>query len=71
MSITEQAVIMDEVFDTDEMESPFGQRWGGELLQLRAEHWQALRQGKVLTVDVMNEYILFIKLDETPRNIDG
>jgi hypothetical protein len=53
------------------MESPFGQRWGGELLQLRAEHWQALRQGKVLTVDVMNEYILFIKLDETPRNIDG
>ncbi len=68
MSCEEQAVIVDAVFDTDEVESPFGKRYGGETLRLTSEQLQALRQGKVLAVDVMGEYVLFVQLAETPAH---
>ena len=66
MSCEEKAVIVDAVFDTDEVEAPFGKRYGAEMLKLTSGQLQALQQGKILAVDVQNEYVLFIKLAKTP-----
>ncbi len=65
MNSEEQSVIVDAIFDTDEVEAPFGKRYGSELLKLTTKHLQAMQQGKVLAVDMMGEYVLFIELAET------
>ena len=65
MNCEEQTVIVDSIFDTDEVEVPVGKRYGSELLKLTPEHLQAMQQGKVLAVDMMREYVLFIELAET------
>lgn len=42
----------------------FGKRYGQETLKLTPQHLQALQQGKLIAVDVQNEYVLFIELDK-------
>ena len=59
--------IVEDTFDPEETELPFGKRWGGELFRLSAEHLAALQAGKTLALDVMNEYVTFIAL-EKPAN---
>ena len=54
--------IVDQPFPVDEHETPFGQRWGGELLTLTAEHLAALQAGKTLALDVQGEYVTFPRL---------
>ena len=54
--------IVDQPFPVDEHETPFGQRWGGELLTLTAEHLAALQAGKTLALDVQGEYVTFLRL---------
>lgn len=67
MKSEEQAAIVDEMFDTEEVDSPFGKRYGSEKLVLTAEHLGALQQGKLLVVDVLGEYVLFVELDKSVR----
>jgi len=55
-------VIIDAPFDVEETEQPFGKRWGGEIMTLSKEHLAALQGGKVVAVDVMNEYVVFLRL---------
>ncbi len=54
--------IVDQPFSVDEHETPYGQRWGGELMTLTAEHLAALQAGKTLALDVQNEYVTFLRL---------
>jgi len=65
MKSDEQAVIIDAMFDTEEVDSPFGKRYGSEKLVLTSEHLQALQQGKLLVVDVLGEYVVFVEYGET------
>jgi hypothetical protein len=60
-------VIVDKPFNPETTEQPFGQRWGGEVFMLTAEHLAALHAGKAIALDVMNEYLTFVVL-EKPKN---
>lgn len=59
--------IVDDPFDPEETELPFGKRWGGEIFRLSAEHLAALQAGKTIALDVMHEYVTFIALEQ-PEN---
>ena len=59
--------IVDSTFNPEETELPFGKRWGGDIFRLSAEHLAALQGGKIIALDVMNEYVTFIRL-EKPEN---
>ena len=51
-----------EPFDASNgAETPFGHRWGGDVFTLAAEHITALHDGQALVLDVMNEYVVFLK----------
>jgi hypothetical protein len=54
-------VILDAPIDVEITESPFGKRYMGADVQLNAKHLEALKAGKTLAVDVMNEYVVFLK----------
>ncbi len=53
--------IVDTPFDTDGAETPFGQRWEGGTITLSAPHLAALKNGKMLALDVRDEYVAFLK----------
>lgn len=57
-------LIVDKPFDADGNETPFGPRWGGERFTLTPEHLAALQAGKTIAVDVMSEYVVFLKLGD-------
>ncbi|OFZ68917.1 MAG: hypothetical protein A2V79_03770 [Betaproteobacteria bacterium RBG_16_56_24] len=54
--------IVDAPFEVEETDQPFGKRWGGEIMTLAKEHLAALHEGKLVAVDVMNEYVVFLRL---------
>ncbi len=54
--------IVDAPFDVEETNRPFGKRWGGDVMTLTQEHLAALHEGKLVAVDVMNEYVVFLRL---------
>lgn len=54
--------IVDAPFEVEETDQPFGKRWGGEIMTLSKEHLAALQEGKLVAVDVMNEYVVFLRL---------
>lgn len=60
--------IVDAPFDVEETELPFGKRWGGEIMTLSKEHLAALQDGKTVAVDVMNEYVVFLRLQTKSEN---
>jgi len=56
--------IVDESFEaTDGVETPFGHRWGGDVFTLSSEHLEAMQSGQTLALDVMNEYVVFLKAE--------
>jgi hypothetical protein len=61
-------VIVDVPYDVEETEQPFGKRWGGEIMTLTKEHLVALQEGKLVAVDVMNEYVVFLRLQAEVTN---
>lgn len=63
--------IVDSPFDVEETEQPFGKRWGGEIMTLSKEHLAALHEGKLVAVDVMNEYVVFLRLQDKGNQSDG
>jgi hypothetical protein len=56
--------IVDEPFSVEETNHPFGKRWGGEVMTLTPEHLAALQEGKSVAVDVMGEYVVFLRLQD-------
>jgi hypothetical protein len=62
-------VIVPDTFDaTDGAETPFGKRSGGDVFRLTSEHFAALQTGQTLALDVMNEYVVFLKTDSSGKN---
>jgi hypothetical protein len=55
--------VLDEVCDVEETERPFGKRWHQEEVILSPEHVAALQAGKILAVDVREEYVVFLRLN--------
>jgi hypothetical protein len=62
--------IVDAPFDVEETGQPFGKRWGGEIMTLSKEHLAALHEGKLVAVDVMNEYVVFLRLQDMGNKSD-
>ncbi len=58
-----RVAVLDGVCDVAKSEKPFGKRWHQEEIVLRPEHLAALREGKVLALDVREEYVVFLKLE--------
>jgi hypothetical protein len=54
--------IVETPFDVEKTDQPFGKRWGGDVATLTQEHLAALQEGKLVAVDVMNEYVVFLSL---------
>jgi hypothetical protein len=53
-----------EPFDASNgAETPFGHRWGDEVFTLSQEHLEAIQSGQSLALDVMNEYVVFLKAE--------
>jgi hypothetical protein len=62
-------VIVPDTFDaTDGAETPFGKRSGGDVFRLTIEHIAALQAGQTLALDVMNEYVVFLKTNSSGEN---
>ena len=60
--------IVDQPFDaTDGADTPFGRRWGGDVAKLTPAHLAAIKAGKTLSLDVQNEYVLFVQADTHPH----
>jgi len=57
--------IVDTPFSPAELsnKTPFGMRWGGEVITLTLEHLEALKNGHYIAIDVEREYVAFLKLD--------
>ena len=62
IALTPVLAIVDESYHVEETTQPFGKRWGGEVMTLTQEHLAALQEGKVVAVDVMAEYVVFLRL---------
>ena len=58
---------VDEPFDASNgVHTPFGVRWGGTVFSLSSDHFEIIRQGQALALDVMSEYVVFLKADPKP-----
>ncbi len=62
ISPTPVLAIVDESYGVEETTHPFGERWGGEVMTLTKEHLAALQEGKLVAVDVMAEYVVYLRL---------
>lgn len=67
MDADQRTQIVEKPFDTDAVDTPFGKRYGDEKVVISADQLYALQQGKLIAVDVMNEYVLFIELDKSAK----
>lgn len=57
----ENVKIVEEPFECDGDNTPFGRRWGGEVINIDEKEIEALKSGKLLAIDVRSEYVIFVK----------
>ncbi|HUW39982.1 MAG TPA: hypothetical protein VMV90_03160 [Rectinemataceae bacterium] len=55
--------IVEAAHDSEASELPFGKRWNHETVTMRPEHLEALRQGRLVALDVQAEYVVYLRLD--------
>ena len=60
----DRIAMVDAVCDVETSEKPFGRRWHQDEITLRPEHLAALVEGRILALDVLEEYVVFVKLDQ-------
>ncbi|GAA5483327.1 hypothetical protein [Haloferula sargassicola] len=61
---------VDDAFDaTNGAQTPFGHRWGGDVVTLTNGHIEVMRSGQTLALDVMSEYVVFLKAE--PEEEEG
>lgn len=59
---TENKIVLDKIIDIDNDETtPFGTRYGGDVFIITDEDIENLINGKLIALDVMNEYITYLK----------
>lgn len=56
--------IVDAVCDVEETGQPFGKRWAAQHVKLSSAHIAALQGGKLLAVDVNDEYVVFLEIEQ-------
>ena len=62
--MNEKKVVTKKVFDLENENTPFGKRWGGETILITSEDIKQLKEGNLLALDVMNEYVVYVKLEK-------
>jgi hypothetical protein len=56
--------IVDAICEVEETCQPFGKRWAAQRVKLSSAHLAALRDGKLLAVDVNDEYVVFLEIEQ-------
>ena len=56
---------------TNGAQTPFGHRWGGDVFALTHSHIETIQQGQTLALDVMGEYVVFLKQEKGGRGYGG
>ena len=68
IELTESIATVEAAFDaTNGAQTPFGHRWGGDVFPLSHSHIETIQQGQTLALDVMGEYVVFLKSVERWR----
>jgi hypothetical protein len=62
--MSENKKITSKVFDLEKEDTPFGKRWGGETITINENDLKQLQEGKLLALDVMSEYVVYVKLEK-------
>ena len=63
-SVRSTVATVDFAFEvTNGADTPFGHRWGGDIFTLTNDHLESIRTGQTLALDVMNEYVVFLKTE--------
>ena len=58
---TDNKIILDKTIDIENKETPFGTRYGGDVFMITEQDIENLKNGKIIALDVMNEYITYLK----------
>ena len=59
---TENKIVLDKIVDIDNDEiTPFGTRYGGDVFVITEQDIENLKNGKLIALDVQNEYITYVK----------
>ena len=61
------AIVPDAVDPSSGAKTPFGHRWGGDVIRLSGANIDAIQTGQTLAVDVQNEYVVFLKKSEPAK----
>lgn len=62
---SESIATVASAFDaTNGAQTPFGHRWGGDVFALTHSHLETIQQGQTLALDVMGEYVVFLKQEK-------
>lgn len=59
--IDNDKVILDNIIDIENENTPFGKRYGGDIFIITDEDIKNLKNGKLIGLDVQNEYISYLK----------
>ena len=63
-SASESIAAVEAPFEaTHGAQTPFGHRWGGDVFSLSHHHLETIRNGQTLALDVMSEYVVFLKAE--------
>jgi hypothetical protein len=60
---TDNKIILDKIIDIENQETPFGTRYGGDVFYITEEDIKNLKNGKLIALDVQNEYITYLKFE--------
>jgi len=59
--IDNDKIILDNTIDIENETTPFGKRYGGDVFTITDEDIENLKNGKLIGLDVQNEYISYLK----------
>jgi hypothetical protein len=60
----ENKIALDKIINIDNDEiTPFGTRYGGDVFIITEEDIENLKNGKLIALDVQNEYITYLKFE--------
>ena len=54
-------VILDNKIDIENNHTPFGKRWGGQVISITNDDIENLKNGKLIGLDIQNEYIVYLQ----------
>lgn len=63
-----EVLVIDEIAD-DMEHSPFGQRWGQQVIEVTPQHLQSLQAGKLLALDAQGEYVVYLRKAQIEKEV--